>query len=270
MKKYLTGLCLLSFFNVYANNSANVTESDVLAEYNGVVGDAPARQTVSNAGAAIEFMSNASQYYGYFAQTLSSGVYYEIRLYTRDNYMASNPLVAVPISDINNPWGYGVSGKLGYNFHISEDAEITPYIRLNAYNNMGPVYADSDGDYINSKTFSYLVGTKLALRVAPKFTPYIDIYGGYQTNNLQGAFPNGPIGNSQQINGNLNQWVITYEIGAAAKFSDHISVIPYWQYITQQNNPDQTALNTINQGGFGITPFTGTQQVYGLKLNVVW
>lgn len=270
MNRCFISLCLLGLSICYADNAANITESQIMDSYNGVVGDAPKHETISNSGAAVEFMSNASQYYGFFAQTLSSGIYYEVRLYARDNYMASNPLVTVPISDISNPWGYGISGKLGYNFHPSDDVEITPYIRLNAYNNLGPVYEDSDGDYIHSQTFSYLLGTKLSFKVTPKFTPYIDMFGGYQTNDLEGSFPNGPIGNPAQINGTLNQWVITYEIGAAAKLTQHISVMPYWQYITQQNNPDQTALNTINQGGFGISPFTGTQQVYGLKLNVAW
>ncbi len=271
MKKNIISLCFLSFSTVYANNLSNLSESQILANYDGVVGDAPKQETISNAGAAVEFTPNASQYYTYFAQSLSNGVYYEARLYARNNYLSSLPLVTVPVSGISNPWGYGVTAKLGYNFHISEDTEITPYIRINAYDNMnmGVVYADNLGNYINSQTYSYFVGGKLAFRATPKFTPYVDIFGGYQTNTLQGALPGGPI-KIQSIDSNVNQWAVTYEIGIAGKLSEHISIIPYLQYITQQSQLDQNALNTINQGGLGVNPLTTTQQAYGLKLNVAW
>ena len=269
MRKNIISVCLLGFSTAYANNLPNLSESQILANYDGVVGDAPKQETISNAGASIEFTPNANQYYAYFAQVLSNGIYYEGRLYASNNYLSSLPLVTVPVSGVSNPWGYGVTVKLGYNFHISEDAEITPYLRMNAYENMGLVYADNLGDNINSRTYSYFIGSKLAFRATPKLTPYVDIFGGYQTNSLQAALPSGPI-KIQSINANVNQWAVTYEIGMAGKLSEHISIIPYLQYITQQNQLDQNALNTINQGGLGLNPLTVTQQAYGLKLNVAW
>ena len=62
MKKNIISLCFLSFSTVYANNLSNLSESQILANYDGVVGDAPKQETISNAGAAVEFTPNASQY----------------------------------------------------------------------------------------------------------------------------------------------------------------------------------------------------------------
>ena len=252
------------------SDNKNLTEAQKLSKYDSLVGNAPKGATISNTGAAFELMQNAAQYYVFFAQTLSSGIYYEARLYTRQNYLSQNPLVTVPISTIGNPWGYGVALKLGYNFHLGNDLDLTPYLRFNAANNMGPVYADQFGDYINSQTYSYFLGSKLAFKVLPKFTPYVDIFGGYQQVPLQGNFPHGPIGSGGQIIGNIDQFQITYEIGMGVKVAEHLALIPYWQYITQANWPNQTALDTVNQGGFGINPLTGSQQVFGLKLNISW
>jgi len=250
--------------------NTNITESQKLSKYDNLVGDAPRNTTITNTGAAFELMQNAAQYYTFFAQTLSSGIYYEARLVARQNYLSQNPLVSVPVSTIQNPWGYGAVFKLGYNFHLGDMLDMTPYLRFNASSNMGPVYANQFGDYIDSQTYSYFIGSKLAFKVLPRFTPYIDIFGGYQQVPLQGSFPNGPIGSGVQITGNINQFQITYEIGTGVKLVDHLALIPYWQYVTQANWPNQTALDTINQGGFGISPFTGSQQVFGLKLNINW
>jgi hypothetical protein len=215
-------------------------------------------------------MQNAAQYYTFFSQTLSNGVYYEARAYARQNYLSQNPLVTVPISTIGNPWGYGVALKLGYNFHVGSDLDITPYLRFNAFEDMGPVYSDQYGNYIHSQTYSYFAGSKFSFKVMPKFTPYLDIFGGFQQVPLQGSFPTGPIGGSSEITGNIDQFQITYEIGTGFRLMQNLTLIPYYQYITQTSSPDETAFNTINQGGFGISPLTGTQQVVGLKLNVSW
>jgi hypothetical protein len=262
-------LASLSESNTPSTNPG-LSEAQKLNKYDSLVGDAPKGVTISNTGAAFEMMENAAQYYAFFSQTLSNGIYYEVRAYTRQNYLSQNPLVTIPVSTIQNPWGYGGVFKLGYNFHLGNDLDLTPYLRFNASNNMGPVYADQFGDYIDSQTYSYFLGSKLAFKVLPKFTPYIDIFGGYQQVPLQGAFPGGPIGSADQITGNIDQFQITYEIGMGIKLMDHLALIPYWQYITQANWPNQTALNTVNQGGFGISPFTGTQQVFALKLNLSW
>lgn len=246
-------------------------ESQVLSEYSGVVGTSPGHVTISSAGAAFELLPNGTNIYGFFSQTLANDIYYEVRLYGRYNYVTANPNIpGIPPSNENPPPGYGLAGMFGYNFHATDVVDITPYVRINTQYNMGPVYSDTNGDYLNSTTYAFLLGGKLAFRATPVFSPYVNIWGGYQINNLTGSYPNSATKSNTPINGQLNQIALTYEIGMGTKISEHIVLIPYWQYQTTFNNPNTAASTAIDQGGLNQSNITGVAQAFGLKLNVAW
>jgi len=246
-------------------------ESEVLSEYSGVVGTAPKNVTISNAGGAFEFLPNGTNIYGFFSQTLSNDIYYEVRLYGRYNYITANPNIpGIPPSNQIPPPGYGVSGMLGYNFHPNDLVDITPYLRINVQQDMGPVYSDTNGNHIDSTTYAILPGGRLIFKATPVFSPYVNIWGGYQTNSLTGSYPNSVTMSNVPVSGSLNQIAITYEIGLGTRLSEHITLIPYWQYITTFNNPDAAASAAINQGGPNQSNATGIAQVFALKLNVAW
>jgi hypothetical protein len=245
------------------------SESQVEKEYSGIVGTGIKHTTVSAAGAAVEFAPSAANFYVFFTQTLDSGIYYEGRLYTRDNYTAQNPIYpSVPISNENNPWGYGAVVKLGYDFHPSETVDLIPYLRVNAYNNMSVVYEDSDGDSIHSTTLAVLPGMKIAYKVTPQFNPYVDLFGGWQQVNLSGNFPQSATPGS--ATGTISQTMFTYEIGFSSKLAPNLALIPYMQYITTTNSPNSTASEPYSKNGFNISSLTTTQQVFGLKLSASW
>jgi hypothetical protein len=259
-----------------SNESSELTltarnESAVLSEYSGLVGTAPPHETVSSAGGGFEFLPNGTNVYGFFSQTLSNDIYYEARLYGRYNYITPNPNIpGIPPSNETPPRGYGVTGILGYNFHPTNLVDITPYVRVNYQDDMGPVYADTNGNHIDSKTYALLVGGKLAFKATPMFSPYVNIWGGYQPNSLSGSYTNSVTMSTIPVSGALNQTVITYEIGIGAKLSEHITLVPYWQYITAFNNPDAAASVSLNQGGLNQGNITGVAQVFALRLNVSW
>jgi hypothetical protein len=245
------------------------SESQLEKVYSGVVGTGIKHNTVSAAGGAVEFSPSGSTFYAFFTQTLSNGIYYEGRLYTKDNYNAQNPIFAsVPVSNENNPWGYGAVVKVGYDFHPNELIDIIPYLRLNAYNNMSVVYQDTNGDYINSTTFAILPGVKVAYKVTPQFNPYVELFGGWQQVNLSGGFPQSSTPGSATAT--TTQYALTYEVGFSSKLTSNLALIPYFQYITTQNNPDSTAAAPYNQNGFNISSLTSTQQVFGLKMAASW
>ncbi|MCC2626176.1 MAG: hypothetical protein K0R14_2049 [Burkholderiales bacterium] len=258
--------------NEVSQTTKEQTESYVLQQYSGVQGTAPKHDTVSSSGAAFELLPNGTNVYGFFSQTLANDIYYEARLYGRYNYVTANPNIpGIPASDENPPLGYGIVGILGYNFHPNSSVDITPYVRLNAYNNMGPVYADTDGDYIHSTTYALLLGGKLVFKATSVFSPFINIWSGFQTNDLVGSYPNATTHNNNTlISGTLNQWATTYEIGMGTRLSEHITLTPYWQYTTTFNYPNNSASLAINQGGLSQSDLTGTAQAFGLKLGVAW
>jgi hypothetical protein len=280
LKQLLIGLvCLCAVIPVIADTKTNLptatpgvrNESQVLAGYSGIVGTSPGHDTVSNAGGAFEFWPNGANIYGFFSQTLANDIYYEARLYGRYNYVTANPNIpGLPPSNITPPLGYGVSGMLGYNFHPNDVVDITPYVRVNVQSDMGPVYSDSNGNKIDSVTYALLAGGKLAFKATPIFSPYVNIWGGYQWNNLSGTYPNAVTMTNTPISGQLGQIAITYEIGLGARLSEHITLIPYWQYITNINQPDAAASTAIDQGGLNQGNLTGTAQVFALKLNIAW
>ena len=276
----LATACLFNY-NVFADNnvtansiySSKQTESQVMTQYLGLPGTAPKHDTVSAAGAAFENTPSATNIYGFYTQTLSNDVYYEVRLYGRENYAASNPgLPGVTASQVSPSRGYGASGFLGYAFHTTPTLDITPYVRVNLQNNMAFAYRDTNGDAINSTTYAVLLGSKFAFKATPTFSPYINLYGGYQNSSINGSYEGSP-SVSDPASGTVVQWVTNYEIGLGTKVSEHITVIPYWVYTTTFNYPDSNASSALNQngvGGLNETSLTGTNQTFGLKLSVAW
>lgn len=258
-----------SIKNSYIPNDRKQPRAKVLTEYTGIVGTGIKYNTVSSTGAAVEFTPSGSNYYTFFSQTLASGIYYEGRLYARNNYTAQNPVFpSVPVSNEDNPMGYGAVIKVGYDFHPTNLIDIVPYLRFNAYNNMSVVYSDTNGDNINSTTYAILPGVKVGYKVTPQFNPYVELYGGWQKVNISGDFPQS--GTPGSSSGSLNQTTLTYEIGFSSKLTKNLSLIPYMQYVTTQNSPDSTAAAPYKDNGFNISSLTSTQQVYGLKLAVAW
>ncbi len=264
---YLTG-----FADPFSNSSSTNSNQKLNQEddyYSGNIGTGIKHETISAAGGAVEFAPSAANIYVFFTQTLSNDIYYEARLYTRDNYNAQSQMFpTVPVSNENNPWGYGAAVKIGYDFQPTELIDIIPYLRLNAYNNMSAVYEDSNGDYIHSTTYSIFPGVKLAYKVTKEFNPYVDLNGGWQQVNLNGNFSQSTTPGSSA--GTVTQNLLAYEIGFSSKLSRNISLIPYIQYITTTSNPNGTASAPYSENGFNISPLTSTQQVYGLKLAVAW
>lgn len=276
MKKLFILLNSLFAYSAYADQNytdykttTNQPESQIEAEYSGIVGTGVKANTVSAAGGAMEFAPSGANFYTFFTQTLANGIYYEGRLYLRDNYDAQNPIFpTVPSSNENNPMGYGAVVKVGYDFHPSETIDIIPYLRLNAYNNMSTVYEDSNGDSIHSTSFAIIPGVKIAYKVTPQFNPYVDLSAGWQHVNLTGTFPQAD--SPYEATGYIDQSVVTYEIGFSSKLSANLALIPYMQYITTANNPNSSAAAPYSQNGFNINALTATQQVFGLKLSAGW
>lgn len=266
--------------NVVSTNTTSTTytsypatalqsESQIEEEYSGIVGTGVKHNTVSAAGAGVEFAPSGANFYIFFTQTLSNGIYYEGRLYTRENYDAQNPIYpSVPVSNLNNPWGFGALAKVGYDFHPSETVDLIPYVKLNASNNMTVVYEETNGDYIHSTSYAIIPGVKVAYKVTPQFNPYVDLSAGLQVVNLTGGFPQSD--NPSIATGSINQTLVTYEIGFSSKLAPTLALIPYMQYITTANNPNGTTSETYKQNGFNISSLTTTQQVFGLKLSASW
>ena len=243
--------------------------ADPLYDYTGVIGTGVRHETVSATGGGVEFAPGGANYYLFFTQTLGNGIYYEGRIYTRDNYNAQNPLFpSVPASNENNPWGYGGAIKIGYDFQPTNILDIIPYVRFNAYNDMSLVYQDTNGDYINSTTYAILPGVKVAYKVTQEFNPYVELSGGWQLVQLNGGFSQSA--SPYSATGSVTQQVINYEIGFSSKLSENISLIPYIMYITTENSPDSVASAPYSANGFNISSLTGTQTVFGLKLSASW
>lgn len=247
-----------------------IAEKDKLDIYSGVLGTAPKNRTISATGAAVEETQTGPQLYLFWTQTLNTGFYYEGRIYGKYNMRTQNPAFPdVPPSAEDNPNGYKGVVKLGYNFHINSDYDITPYIRLEAGNDMSLVYEDKNGNYIHSTNYAYLAGFKQTFKLTEKFVPYIDIYGGISQVSLNGNFTEG-VNPNQQITGSVEQDQMTTEFGAAYKITEHQSIIPYMQFIYTSNNPNDTASAGIGKGGFGVSSLTTTQQVFALKYSYAW
>lgn len=266
-------LCFAASVNNIAESTLIATkqpESQILASYDGVIGTAPKGKTISAAGVAMEEMQNGAQGYLFFTQTLSNDVYYEIRGYTRYNYMTQNPIFpTIPVSDINNPLGYGLTGFLGYNFHPTELLDITPYLRMNYYRNMNVVYEDNNGNYVNSTALTGMAGAKFSFKVIKGFTPYFNYSAGFQQVSLVGNFNQGANPNSA-ITATVDQIVSIAEVGLNFKVSQSMSLIPYWQYVTAGNYPDSVAQASYANGGFNVSSLTSTMQTIGFKFSTSW
>ncbi len=247
-----------------------LAEQAKLNNYSGVPGTAPKDKTVSATGAALEETQSGPQIYAFFTQTLANGFYYEGRLYAKYNMLTQNPAFPnIQPSEENNPPGYKGVVKLGYNFHVTDDYDITPYLRLEAGNNMSIVYADNNGNYVNSTNYALLPGFKQTFKLSPKLNPYIDIYGGLVQVNLTGNLTQGPNPN-QQFTGSVLQYQLTTEFGLAYKFTEHQAIIPYTQFVYTANNPNSSAAAPYNQGGFNVSQLTTSQQVYAIKYSYSW
>lgn len=242
-----------------------LAEQNKLDQYSGVLGTAPKSRTVSSTGAALEETPSGPQVFAFWTQTLANGFYYEARLYGKYNMRAQNPAFPdVPPSAENNPQGYKEVLKLGYNFHVSADYDITPYLRLEQGNNVTVVYQDTNGNYIHSTDYAILPGFKQTFKLLPSLTPYIDIYGGLVQSSLNGQMTEGSAAN-QNINADVTQYQLTTELGFAFKVSEHQAIIPYTQFVYTANNPDATASKSYSNGGFNLSQLSASQQVYAIK-----
>ena len=247
-----------------------LAEKEKLAEYSGSLGTAPLNKTVSSTGATLEETPAGPQAFIFWTQTLSNGFYYEGRLYGKYNMRTQNPAFPdVPPSAENNPDGFKGVIKLGYNFHVTDIYDITPYLRLEAGKDMSLVYADTNGDYIHSTNYAILPGFKQTFKMTPLLTPYIDIYGGVSQVSLTGVMTQGTAANQIQ-DAEVQQLQLTTEFGFAFKISEHQAIIPYMQFIYNANNPDSTAAASYANGGFNISSLTSSQQVYAIKYAYSW
>lgn len=247
-----------------------LAEQQKIESYSGDLGTAPIDKTISSTGAALEETPSGPQVFAFFSQTLANGLYYEGRLYTKYNMQSQNPAFPdVPASSENNPEGYKAVFKLGYNFHITDDYDITPYLRLEAGKNMSLVYADTEGNYINSTNYAILPGFKQTFKLSDKFAPYIDIYGGLSQVSLTGNLTEGPTPN-QTMDGSVQQYQLTTELGFAYKITPHQAIIPYMQFVYNSNNPDTIAAEPYSKGGFNISELSSSQQVYAIKYSYSW
>ena len=247
-----------------------IAEKEKLAAYSGDVGTAPVDKTVSATGAALEETPAGPQLFLFWTQTLANGFYYEGRIYGKYNMRTQNPAFPdVPASAENNPQGYKGVVKLGYNFHITSNYDITPYLRLEAGHDMSLVYADTNGDYIHSNNYAILPGFKQTFKVTPIFAPYIDIYGGVSQVSLTGNMTQGAAANQVQT-ASVQQLQLTTEMGTSIKISEHQAIIPYIQFVYTGNDPDSTAAASYNNGGFNISSLTSSQQVYAIKYSYSW
>jgi hypothetical protein len=260
-----------SAINTYFTKDRERTaEQEKLVEYTGIPGTAPRGDTITATGAAIEEVPSGPDMFIFFTQTLANGFYYEGRLYGKYNMLTQNPVTpSIPPSSEDNPPGYKGVVKLGYNFHINKILEITPYLRLEAGQDYGAVYADTTGNYIHSELFAFLPGFKQTFNLTHDFSPYIDIYGGYQLVNLSGNCNEVNIP-SQTFYGSINQLAITTELGFAYIVSEHLAVIPYTQFAYIGNNPNAVAAAPYDKGGFNISQLTGYQPMAAIKLSYAW
>lgn len=247
-----------------------LTRKQALENYSGALGTAPKNITITATGSAIQQTPNSTQGYLFFTQTLSNQIYYEVRLWAAYNYMSQNPIFPnVSVSSIQNPPGWGASGFLGYNFHPCDLMDITPFYRFDYYDNMTIVYEDNMGNYIHSKAWGSYLGIKLVFQELRYSSPFINIWTGIQQIALTGNLQDGPSPNIVQ-NAIVNQIISNVQIGLNLKVSSYISLIPYWQYQTVANYPDNLAAAVPQNGGFGISSLTNTQQIIGMKFSVAW
>ena len=245
-------------------------ERSKLEEYSGVLGTAPENKTITSIGAATEELLTGPDAFIYFTQTLASGFYYEGRLYGKYNMDSENTAFPdVPETDEHNPNGGKIVVKLGYNFHVTPDYDLTPYLRLEAGHNWSMVYADSTGNNITSINYAILPGMKQTFILSRNLNPYIDIYGGLVQSTLNGVLTQGANANVNQT-ASVQQFQITNEIGFAYKITDNSAIIPYTQFIYSMNNPNSLANASYNDGGFNISALSSTAVVWAIKYSYSW
>lgn len=135
---------------------------------------------------------------------------------------------------------------------------------------MGILYNNNDSDYLNANTYALFAGNRVLFRLNPIFSVSVDVWGGYQTNNLvddylNSAAPTKHINaatlNQQTITGTLDQLSMTYSLGVQARLSEHMLLVPYMGYTTTASYPD--AVTKANQGSIvSLSNSTNTSQYY--------
>lgn len=260
-----------SSINTYfAKAAERSAEQEKLAEYTGIPGTAPRGDTITAAGTAVEEVPSGPDMFVFFTQTLANGFYYEGRLYGKYNMLTEDPVnPSIPPSSENNPMGYKGVVKLGYNFHANKILDLTPYLRLEAGHDYGSVYSDTTGDHIHSNLLAILPGIKQTFNLTHDFSPYIDVYGGYQLVSLSGNCQEATTP-GQIYSGSINQLAITTELGFAYVVTEHLAVIPYTQFAYIANNPNPVAAAPYAKGGFNISQLTGYQPMAAIKLSYAW
>ncbi|MFN7095478.1 MAG: hypothetical protein ACK4M7_08950, partial [Burkholderiales bacterium] len=217
------------------------------------------KSTISQVGLAYEDRVNMSNGYVFFNQLLSNNLFYELRAYAGYNYITQNPLPqAADITKQTNPLNYGLVGIFGYNLSFTSRVSLLPYFRLNYLYNFVAAYSDSDGNAINSTTYTGHIGAKLSLKVNELLAVYINYFAGYQTTQLNGSglFATG---SSPAI----NAFVSSLEFGLPYKINQSWSITPYLQYNINANSPNSGAMDKP----YNIAPLTVNNNLYAVKLS---
>ena len=215
-------------------------------------------ERISQIGLSYEDRINMSDIFVYYNQLLSNNLFYEIRAYAGYNYLVTNPnLPQLPISNQNNPPGYGFVGILGYVIPLNNNVTLMPFIRLSYYNNFAVVYSNSNGNSINSNQYIAQGGARLSLDINKIFAIYASYWAGYQVTYLSGggAFANS---NDPQLSGLAS----TLEFGLPYKMTKRLSFIPYTQYNVSANSPNNSASTTP----YNAITATNTNILYGIKI----
>jgi hypothetical protein len=230
-------------------------------------------------GLAYEERSTSNNIYIFLSQVIHSHWYWELRGYAVRSIISAYPALKpgnfiwqpnVPqipnfIADpnvVDNQWGGGIVGKLGYIFKPNHRVSLTPYLRLQYFRNNTAQWKDDLGNEIETEIASYLAGLKLAMDVNEIFTIYVDYFGGYQRVEYEVS------GFFAQVNDDLNtiQLTNTFEIGSPFKLNKCWTFIPYIQFGLTTSKPSFNVFNgPINNNGT-----TTNTTVFAAKIAYKW
>lgn len=246
----------------------------------------PKPSFVNQLGIALEERNNYADAYLYFNQVIHDKLYWEVRGYYLRNFIVTAPpkapnalpsgpiisaLTNVPVSapvplpsvnDQDNLQGYGVVGKLGWVFHPTDMVSVLPYFRLQAFTNNNTPYKDDLGNSIESDASAYLLGLKLSMDVNDIFGIFIDYHGGIQKVkfNVGGYYTIVP----SELE--MKELTSTFEMGAAYKLNQCLTLIPYIQLIMTSHDPSFNVYSGPIQNN-GLTTFT---PLFGAKIAYKW
>lgn len=299
MKKYVMILCIACITTVFAKSTPSnqattstsrlsdhshssitfsdeelltlkqLAEKDKLAKFTGNEGSAPKGKTISTLNLTGEEAETGPSIYTFWSQTLRNGVYYQFRITGKYTLNTKPPPFAnIPYSAIHNPKGYKGMFKAGYDFHLNSRVQLIPFLRVEKGKNMLLVYADDDGNYIESSNYAILPGFKLVI-VAFPIAPYIELYGGIVPTKLTGNLIEGLTPN-QMINGSVQVYTVINEYGFAYKITEHQALIPFIEFVYESKKPNYMAAKPYSEGGFNINQLTSSHIVFGIKYNYFW